>query len=217
MSGCPACALEREWRRLAGSPLLQAGGIAVWEGLFAPDTLQALLQEALQGRCTAYTHPAGLDTEQVRGGTPARQLLSVDGGPLQQSLYADAALQALLSDSVQAPLRPCGSQASYSIYREAGAHLDVHRDVAGCDLTLITCLQDSHPDADGGCTEAWLEDGLTPLDTLRAGGGGPLSRLALQPGHSMLLHGGVLPHRILPIGPGRQRVVSLMCFEMLCA
>lgn len=216
MSCCPACALEQEWHRVAHSPLLQAGGIALLDGLFAPELLQALAQEAQQGRSSAYQHPAGADTEQVRGGTPARQLESVDGGPLQQALYQNPELIALVSGYVNTPVRPCGSQASYTIYRSAGAHLDVHRDVGGCDLTLITCLQDGQADAEGGCTEAWLEDALTPLDTLRAGGGGPVTRLALRPGQSMLLHGGVLPHRILPIGSGRVRVVSLMCFEMLC-
>jgi hypothetical protein len=215
MSGCAACELEREWRRVAHSPLLQAGGMALVEGLFDPAVAAAMAQEALQGRSSAYLHPDGADTEQVRGGTPARQLLSVDGGPLQQELYARPELAALVGAYVASPVRPCGAQASYSIYRDTGAHLALHRDVRGCDLALITCLHDNNPGAAGGCTEVWLADGLTPLDRLRQGAGGSPTRLALLPGQSMLLHGGVLPHRILPTEPGRMRIVSLMCFEML--
>ena len=101
------------------------------------------------------------------------------------------------------------------MYRDAGAHLDLHRDVVGCDLALITCLYDNNPGAEGGSTEVWLEEGLTPLDQLRKGDGSRPTRLALLPGQSMLLHGGVLPHRILPTEAGRLRIVSLMCFEML--
>jgi hypothetical protein len=215
MSCCPACALEQEWRRVAHSPLLPAGGMALLDGLFAPEVLQALVQEALQGHPTPCQHPADADTEQVRGGTPARQLLSVDGGPIQQGLYAHPDLLALVAGYVGSPVRPCGTQASYSIYRDAGAHLDVHRDVVGCDLALITCLYDNDPGAAGGCTEVWFDEGLTPLDRLRQGTGSRPTQLALLPGQTMLLHGGVLPHRILPTEAGRLRIVSLMCFEML--
>ena len=218
MTGCAPCAtraLQREWQRVGRSALLQTGGAALLEGLFAPDVLKALLQEALQGPAHASHVPAGQDTEQLRGGLPARQLLSVDGGVQQQALYAAPALVALVGGYARSPVRPCGMQASYSVYRDAGDHLDVHRDVRGCDLALITCLHDNDPHADGGCTELWPQDALTPLDTLRNGGGGPVLRLALLPGQSMLLHGGVLPHRIVPTQAGRVRIVSLMCFEML--
>ena len=127
------------------------------------------------------------------------------GGPLQQGLYAHPQLIALVAGYAGSPVRPCGTQASYSLYR----------DVVGCDLALITCLYDNHPGATGGSTEIWFEEGLTPLQHLRQGAGNGPTRLALLPGQTMLLHGGVLPHRILPTEAGRLRIVSLMCFEML--
>ena len=214
MGCCPRCDLEREWRRLAHSPLLQRGGLALFEGLFDAPVTQALWAESRQGPRRSDLQPPG-DTEQVRGGAPARQLSSVAGGALQQSLYGHPELLALLAQQVGSPVRPCGERASYSVYDSTGAHLDLHRDVPGCDLALIACLQDSHAQAAGGATDIWFDDALTPLGVLREGGGGRPTRVALQPGQQMLLHGGLLPHRIRPLEAGRQRVVSLMCFEIL--
>ncbi|MDP2008114.1 MAG: hypothetical protein Q8K45_20790 [Rubrivivax sp.] len=202
---------------MAHSPLLRSGGVAVLEGLFDPATTQGLWQEALHGPRREDECPAGADDEQVRGGTPARRLLSVEGGPLQESLFGHPEVAALLARQVGSPVRPCGLRATYSIYHRKGAHLDVHRDVVGCDLALIACLHDSQPDAEGGATDVWLDDALTPLGRLREGGGSAPTRVALRPGQAMLLHGGVLPHRIRPLEAGRLRVVSLMCFEILGA
>ncbi|MBK7614347.1 MAG: hypothetical protein IPJ08_07720 [Burkholderiales bacterium] len=146
---------------------------------------------------------------------PARLLISVEGGPLQDNLFSHPELAALLARRVGSPVRPCGQRATYSIYNREGAHLDVHRDVAGCDLALIACLYDSDSGAQGGATDVWFDDALTSLDTLRKGRGGSPTRVALRPGQVMLLHGGVLPHRIRPLEAGRLRVVSLMCFELI--
>lgn len=215
---CPRCTLEREWLRLRRSPLLAAGGFAVYDGLLEADTLRALRDEASRRRTRQGRHdrlPAGRDTEQVRGGVPARDLVSVEGGPALAALYATPALQAFIADAVAMAVRPCGAQATYSIYDGAGTGLGLHRDIAGCDLTLITCLHDTDPDADGGCTEAWPLDMTTPLGELRADGGHGSVTLALQPGQCMLLHGGIVPHRIRALRPGRRRAVALMCFEIV--
>jgi hypothetical protein len=214
MGCCPRCDLEREWHRLAHSPLLQRGGMALFEGLFDAPVTQALWAEVWQSPHRHDLQPRG-DTEQVRGGAPARLLSSVAGGALQQSLYRHPELLAFLAQQVGSPVRPCGERASYSVYDCAGAHLDLHRDVPGCDLALIACLHDSHAQADGGATDIWFDDALTPLNELRRGGGGMPTRVSLQPGQQMLLHGGLLPHRIRALEAGRLRVVSLMCFEIL--
>lgn len=218
MACCSVCDLEREWGRVAHSPLLlRSGGVAVLEGLFDAAVTRGLCHEALHRPRREDEHPPGADPEQVRGGTPARRLISVEGGPLQESLFGHPQVATLLAQQVGGPVRPCGLRASYSIYNREGAHLDVHRDVGGCDLALIACLYDSEPGAEGGATDVWFDDALTPLGTLREGGGGAPTRVALQPGQTMLLHGGVLPHRIRPLQAGRLRVVSLMCFEILGA
>lgn len=211
---CPRCALEREWLRVRASPLLARGGFGLYEGLLDGATLQALLSEVGSLRGEAHTVPEGDDPEQVRGGRPARRLVSVDGGPVLAGLYGAPALARFIAGEAGLPVRACGVQATYSLYEGAGAGLGLHRDIAGCDLTLIACLQDNDADHDGGCLEAWPDDLVTPLDALRREGGSPGVRVALQPGQCLLLHGGLVPHRIRAIGADRRRAVALMCFEI---
>jgi hypothetical protein len=211
----PRRVLEREWLRLRRSPLLAAGGVGVYESLFDAPTRRALLQEALHGPRRFDALPQEPDAEQVRGGRPARQLVSVQGGAVLSALYGDARLGAFIGAQAGMPVRPCGEQATFSIYTGDGAHLGLHRDVPGCDIALIACLHDNQPDSDGGSIELWPADSTTPLDELRRGGGAASVVLALAPGQTLLLHGGLVPHRIRATRAGRLRIVALMCFEAL--
>jgi hypothetical protein len=211
---CPRCALEDEWARLAHLPLLSCGGVGLYEGLFDAASSRALLAEATHLPQRADCAPPGHDTEQVRGGEPARLVRCVDGGPAQTALFNAPALHKFITQQIGARVRPCGGRATYSIYADEGAHLDIHRDIPGCDVALIACLQDSEPDDAGGAIEIWLDHPVTPLDEVRSGAAGHGTRFTIAPGQTMLLHGGVLPHRIPPIRAGRMRVVSLMCFEL---
>ena len=212
---CPRRELETELRRVGSSPLLAAGGVDLYEGLLLPSTLRQLLDEALRGSRRHDFLPAGCDFERVRGGTPARSIQSVAGGPVQDALFGSHALSAFVAQQVQAPVRPHGVRASYSIYAGEGAHLGIHRDVPGCDLALVTCLHDSDADAQGGAIDVWFDQTTAPLNEIRDRCDLGYTRLALQPGQSMLMHGGVLPHCIPPLQGERVRIVSLMCFEML--
>ena len=212
---CPHCELETELRRVGSSPLLASGGVEIFEGLLQPSTLGSLLYEALSGSRRCDLLPDGCDFERVRGGTPARAIQSVAGGPVQDALFGSHALSAFVAQQVQAPIRPHGVRASYSIYAGEGAHLGIHRDVRGCDVALITCLHDSEPDAQGGAIDVWFDKTTTPLNEVRDTCDAGYIRLALQPGQTMLMHGGVLPHRIPPLRGHRVRIVSLMCFEMV--
>ena len=75
-----------------------------------------------------------------------------------------------------------------------------------------------------------LQDDTDPRD--RAGGlavypgmlGAPLSRIRAEPergmalikarpGQSILLLGGLVPHRVEPLGSSGQRVISALCFQ----
>ena len=212
---CPRRELETELRRVGSSPLLAAGGVDLYEGLLLPSTLRQLLDEALRGSRRHDFLPAGCDFERVRGGTPARSIQSVAGGPVQDALFGSHALSAFVAQQVQAPIRPHGVRASYSIYAGEGAHLGIHRDVPGCDLALVTCLHDSDADAQGGAIDVWFDQTTAPLNEIRDRCDLGYTRLALQPGQTMLMHGGVLPHCIPPLRGDRVRIVSLMCFEML--
>ena len=210
---CSRCELEREWLRLRHSPLLSVGGLAIFEGLIDARLQAALLHEALANTPRPDEMPEGQDTEQVRGGSPPRRLQSVPGGTWLASVYRDERLAAFVADQVRTPVRPCGEQATFSIYQGAHAHLGLHRDVPGCDLALIACLSDNAPHDDSGATEFWPDDLTTPLNELRRGAGGASMVTTLQPGQTMLMHGGLLPHRIRPTEAGRLRVVALMCFQ----
>lgn len=215
MSCCPSCDLRRELARMRGSALLQAGGYGIYRGLVDSGWLAAMLGEATSGNQRADQVADAADVEQVRGGAPAREVICVEGGPVQDELFAAAALQRFVADQVRLPLRPCGARASYSIYAGPQSHLDIHRDVPGCDIALVTCLHDSHPFAGDGAVDLWLDDLTTPLGEIRSHSERRRSRLALEPGDSMLIHGGLIPHRIPKPGIDRTRVVSLMCFEIV--
>lgn len=187
----------------------------MYRGLIDRESLDGLLSEALAGTGRYDALAAGCDDESVRGGKPARQMISIDGGPLQAALFASPQLMDFLSRKIGAPVRPFGDRASYSMYAGEGAHLDVHRDVPGCDLALIVCLHDSDPLASGGALDYWPDDLCTPLQHIRGSPESGRARLSLMPGESLLLHGGILPHRIPPIRGKRLRVVSVMCFEVM--
>ena len=213
MCDCPECRLEAERRRVGASRLLSRGGYQVYSGLLDPAWLAGLGTEALAGARWADAQSPGHDHEQVRGGTPARELTSVDGGPMQQALLASPALQQFIANEVGLPILPHGSRASYSIYEGAQAHLGLHRDIVGCDLALITCLADRP----GGhaALQLWPDDPCTPLGRIRAGGGRGSSTVSLAAGESLLLHGGLIPHRAPPAGSARTRIVSLICFRIV--
>lgn len=212
MSCCPGCELRHELHRLRHSSLLCAGGYGVYRGLIDPDLVSGMLTEALTGASRTDQCVLEGDNEDVRGGQPARQVLSVDGGHLQDELFSSSLLQMFVANEVGLTVHPCGGRASYSIYAGPGAHLDVHRDVPGCDLALVTCLYDSAPSAGAGAVDLWLDDLTTPLSAIRANPDEKRSRLTLLPGDSLLIHGGLIPHRIPAPETDRLRVVSLMCF-----
>ncbi len=215
MTCCPRCELEREIERVGNSPVLRDGGARVYDGLLDAQTIKALLHEAVTQHRRIEHCPPGADDEQVRGGEPARHLISVEGGSIEDGLFLAPALSSFLANEVHARVRPCGTRATYSVYGPQ-AHLDLHRDVRGCDLALITCLYDSDRSADSGVLETWPEHLTTPLGELRGATPKPTQCIGLLPGESLLFHGGVVPHRIAPLTMNRKRVVAIMCFQMLC-
>lgn len=216
MSCCARCELEDELRRVGASPLLARGGVELYCGLFDRAALGRMLDEATsQPARLDVVDPDAVDDEQVRGGRPGRRIRSVPGGPLQQALFAAPRLAAFIAGEVGAPVRPCGAQASYSIYLGDGSHLGIHRDVIGCDAALVTCLHDDAPRDDDGALDVWFDDALTSLGMLRAEPDARRTRIALGPAETMLIHGGVLPHRVPPLHAPRARIVSLMCFEIV--
>ena len=108
---------------------------------------------------------------------------------------------------------PTGS-GSYSYYEEPGDFLALHRDILQCDLTVITCLMARRMAGPTG--ELTIYPGLLrePLSVARAAGRQAGTVVALEPGQSVLLLGGLVPHEMTPTAGGQERIVAINCFRI---
>jgi hypothetical protein len=200
---------------LCAGPLGCAGGVAVLDGVPDPPTCGALALEA-QAAYAASTRQERADGDgaQGRGGMPPRALRSAGGGAAQDALYAAPGLHALLSAHCGTPVLPSGNRGSYSYYVQPGDFLDIHLDVDTCDVTLITVLHDDTDPRDRAGGLAVYPGMLgAPLGAVRAAPDRGVSIVKARPGQSILLLGGLVPHRAEPLGPNGQRVVSALCFR----
>ena len=153
------------------------------------------------------------DDADGRGGLPRRALQTAGGGAAQDALYASPWLHAFLTSQCGLPIVPSGNRGSYSYYVEPGDHLDTHLDIDTCDVTLITVLQDdTDPGASRGGSPVYpARLGLAQPDPRGARGGHRARQGA--PGQSIVILGGLVPHRVVPLGARGQRVISALCFR----
>ena len=196
-------------------PLGRAGGVAVLDGVPDPATCRALMHEAqtAYAESTRQDNPDG-DGAEGRGGMPPRALQSAGGGAVQDALYAAPGLHALLSTHCGARIVPSGNRGSYSYYVQPGDFLDTHLDVDTCDVTLITVLHDGTDPRDRAGGLAVYPGMLgAPLSEIRAAPERGMALIKARPGQSILLLGGLVPHRVEPLGPAGQRVISALCFR----
>jgi hypothetical protein len=207
---------SRRAARLAGSPLVRAGGWRV-ERLLAGRALAALAAEAdaCHGDATECVVRESRDDEPRRG-HPDRRLESAPGGPVLRALYASPVLHGLLARLTGAGWEPSGLQATYSYYRAPGHYLGLHRDVDVCDLAVIACVADAgapggHEET-SGVLRAYPRRAGDALAAIRADRHGAVA-IRLAPGEAVVLLGGVVPHEVSPVGPGRCRIVAPMCFR----
>lgn len=198
------------------SALMRSGGYCVFEGIIDDSIRRRLLAEALQvssqgTRCIVESS----DDEQVRGGRPARSLVSASGGDVQEAFYAASWLLDHLRALTHPSLVPAGRRGTYSYYVRAGDHLAVHRDIVGCEVAVISCLSDAsrQPD-DSGALCLYPERLFEPLSSVRANAGLGAIKVRLYPGQTLVMYGGVIPHSLLPIGHGQSRIVSILCFTL---
>lgn len=201
--------------RLRRGPLGRGGGFTVCTDLPGAGTLRRLRVEARESYALA-TRQVSLarDPSNSRGGIPARALTNGPGGAVQDRLYGSASLQAFLSRLCGTGIRPTGARGSYSYYTEPGDFLDTHRDVHRCDVTLITVLHDDTPPDDPGGGLAIFPDCTdVPLATVHALDDGAAFRCKVRAGDSVVLLGGLVPHRVMALGGSGQRVISALCFE----
>jgi hypothetical protein len=211
-------ALETLEPPIADSALVRGGGVLV-ASLLGAESLAALQAEATA--CRAHVEACRVeqdDGEQHRGGNPDRRLESAVAGPRLRAIYGSSVLADLLARVTAVRWRPSGGEGTYSYYCHEGHHLGIHRDVAECDLALILCVSDRCSRDPGLAGTLCLYPGRTaePLSAIRAHPGLGALHLRLRPGEAAILLGGIVPHRVVAIGPGHTRVVAPLCFRPTC-
>jgi hypothetical protein len=200
---------------LLACPIGRAGGVAVFEGVPDPGTCNALAYEAHASypESSRQVLDQG-DGADGRGGMPARALHTAGAGAVQDALYASAWIHAFLTAQCGTPIVPSGNRGSYSYYVEPGDHLGLHLDVDSCDVTLITVLHDDTDPSDPAGGLAVYPRALgAPLGEVRAAPEAGMALVKARPGQSIVILGGLVPHRVLPLGATGQRIISALCFR----
>ena len=137
---------------------------------------------------------------------------------MQDELYASPGLSAVLSEQCGAPIVPSGNRGSYSYYVQPGDFLDTHLDVDTCDVTLITVLYDDIDlDDVAGALAVYAGRFSASLSSIRAAPDEGVGFVKARPGQSIVILGGLVPHRLVPLGAAGQRVISALCFEAAAA
>ncbi|WP_143694754.1 hypothetical protein [Variovorax sp. JS1663] len=199
---------------LRRGPLFRGGGVAVYDALVDGRTFAGLCAEARAHYACADRQVCDVVTSDHcdgRGGVPPRQLCTAGGGPVQDDWYRSPALHAFLRELCGGPIRPSGSRGSYSYYVEPADHLGLHLDIVTCDVTVISVLADSSPD-NGGALAVQRGNVGVPLSVLRRSARVEEEVVKAPAGSSIVILGGLVPHRVLPLTTG-QRVISALCFE----
>jgi hypothetical protein len=200
-------------------PLGHIGGVAVLDHVPDPAIVRALALEAHSAYLQSSRQECadGNDAE-GRGGVPRRALRTAGGGPVQDALYASEQLHALLSAHCGAWIVPSGNRGSYSYYVEPGDFLDLHLDVDACDVTLITVLQDdTDPREPAGGLVVYPHALGARLSRVRAAPDMGAALVKAQAGQSILILGGLVPHRVEPIADRGPRIISALCFRATAA
>jgi hypothetical protein len=202
-------------RALCTGPVGTAGGVAVLPQILDPTTFHALASEAH----SAYPNSTRqlcdhADETDGRGGTPRRALQTAPGGPVQDALYSSPSLHSLLSNHCGTRISPSGNRGSYSYYVQPNDFLDTHLDIDTCDVTLITVLQDdTDPSNPAGGLAVYPHHFGASLARIRAVPQSGVAVIKAPAGSSVLLLGGLVPHRVEPLPPEGQRIISALCFR----
>lgn len=201
--------------RIARSPLMQRGGFEVLSGVLDEHILAMLLGEAMEALADAReTAVPFSDSEEVRGGNPARRFLSSAAGSLQEGFSHAPWMLALLRELCGPTLRPTGSLGTYSYYVRPGDHLDIHRDIETCDVAVISCLYDTPGAADGGMLGLYPGRIHEPLSAIRARPDTGIIKLRLAAAETLVMFGGIVPHMVVPVAEEQSRIVSVLCYQV---
>ncbi len=196
-------------------PFMRAGGFAVLDDFPDQATVAQLYAEA-RDQYASSDHQENWepDYEEGRGGKPQRRLLTAEAGVVQDRFYRSGALEHLLSEHCSMKLAVSGSRGSYSYYVRPGDFLDLHLDVDTCDVTMITVLLDqSQHHEPGGSLVLYPGRIGEPLSWIRERPEEGAVAVKLIAGQSIVLMGGLVPHRVVPVAAGQMRVISVLCFK----
>src|SRR5262249_28961549 len=158
---------------LIASRLYACGGVLPLHGLLDDAAFAALEAECAAARASARRNvlaESALDGPvEERGGSPCRAFTAAPGSVVQWSIFSAPALVAAVEEQCGLSATPTGG-GTYSYYEQDGDYLALHRDIAQCDLTLITCL-DITPTAgrdDGALVVYTRHLGLSLAEVARA-------------------------------------------------
>ncbi len=209
----------REWlydppAEVLESRIFANGGFFVVSGLFDDATLAGLLKEAetVREEGNRQLLPESDDTE-GRGGSPARSFRSGHGRELHWGLHGSEEMKTRLKELCGVTVMPTGS-GSFSYYERRGDYLALHRDILQCDLTLITCLKACRGQGLSGELTVYPTLMREPLSVVRTIGRQAGMVIALEPGQSAVLLGGLVPHEVTPTSEGQERIVAINCFRI---
>lgn len=202
---------------IAESPLYASGGFTIIPDLFTGAELEELHAEALSARASAVRSVSAefIDNE-GRGGSPQRAFFTAHADMSQWRLFNTPEIMALLNRLTGLAVVPTGG-GTFSYYECVGDFLALHRDVETCDLTALTCIQESEPASGDGKLLVYPEHIMEPLSTVRAAGRAAGRSVPLRFGETAFLLGGIVPHEVTPMGSGSPRVVSVMCYRVIPA
>jgi hypothetical protein len=198
---------------LRNSGFLRRGGFSVLSGLLPEELRRRLLREALaQVRHAEESYAATFDDEEHRGGAPARRFLNAACGELLAAFGEAREMVDTISDVIGVPLTPSG-RGTYSFYGRPGDYIGIHRDIYACDIAVIGCLHDAprHDTAGLLCMYPGRVD--EKLSSVRRHPERGVVGVRLEPGQTLVIAGGMVPHTVLPVAERQIRIVAICCYR----
>lgn len=202
-------------RAILNSPLMKRGGFDVFSGIVDDSIKNSLLSEAIeQKKVITECIVAEEDSEEIRGGSPRRKILTSAGGEYQRAFYHSDWLLEFLRGLTLPFLQPTGQYGTFSYYARTGDFLEIHRDILACDVAVITCLENkSGEDKSGGKLCLYPNRAHELLSRIRATPHEGAYKILLEVGQTIILYGGIVPHALLPVADDQTRVVSVLCYQ----
>ncbi len=200
---------------ISNSALMRRGGFDVFSGIADEFIRKKLLAEALeQQKVMTDSIVTAQDPEEIRGGAPRRKFLSSAGGNFQREFYNSNWLIDFLRGLTTPFLRPTGDYGTFSYYSRPGDFLEIHRDIAACDVAVITCLENVFGnDENGGNLCLYPERTGELLSEIRASPDTGVHQIRLGESETIVFYGGIVPHSLLSIGENQKRIVSVLCYQ----